>query len=152
LLDASRDDQRDIRTFLKPLRQQLLPPLETVFRDPGARTAFRIAAADALADLAGDDPELLARLASEATLEQFDSLRTRLLNPSNREQALAVLRRLVAEPPPPGSSPQERVRLGKSRAGAAALLVHMGDNAAASKALRTTDDPESMTQLIHQVK
>ncbi len=152
LLDASRDDQRDIRSFLKPLRQLLLAPLEAAFRDEKARTTVRLAAADALADLAGDDPELLARLASEATLEQFDSLRSRLVHPDNRDQALAVLRGLVEEQPAEKLSPQERVRLGKRRAGAAALLVHLGDTRSASVALQMTDDPESMTQLVHHVK
>lgn len=152
LLDASRDDQRDIRSFLKPLQQQLLPSLEAAFRDEKARTTVRLAAADALADFAGDDPEYLARLACEATLEQFDSLRPRLVHPSRQEQALSVLHHLVAEQPSPGMSPNERVRLGKRRAGAAALLVHLGDTRSASAALKTTDDPESMTQVIHHVR
>lgn len=152
LLDSSRDDQRDIRSFLRPLRQRLIAPLETAFHDEQARTTARLAAADALADLAGDDPEFLARLACEATLEQFDSLRPRLLHPANRAQAQLVLRRLVAEEPAPMMTPEERVRLGKRRAGAAALLAQMEDVPSACLALRTTDDPESMTQVIHQVK
>ncbi len=152
LLDSSRDDQRDVRSFLKPLRQKVRPHLKAVFRDEKTRTTFRLAAADALADLAGDDPEFLAGLACEATLEQFDSLRPRLLDPAHREQTQKVLRRLVAAQPTPEMIPDKRIQLGKRRAGAAALLVHLGDLASARLALLTSDDPESMTQLVHHVK
>ncbi len=151
LLDCGRDDQRDIRSFLKPLRQQLLPHLKATFEDEKARTTVRLAAADALADLESDNPEFLAQLACEATLEQLDSFRPRLLEPANRDRVLAVLHQLVREQPP-SWWPEDPVRIGKRRAAAAALLVLLGDNPSASNALSTTTNPESMTQLIHQIK
>jgi serine/threonine protein kinase/formylglycine-generating enzyme required for sulfatase activity len=152
LLAAGRDDQRDVRDYLRPLGARLLAPLEAAFRDESARTAARLAAADALADLAGDDPPRLALLASEATAEQYAPLRAALEALDETTPARAVLRGVVREAPPPVFSEQARVRLGRRRAGAAVTLLHLGDPAGAREVLRVRDDPEAATQFVHGLR
>jgi serine/threonine protein kinase/formylglycine-generating enzyme required for sulfatase activity len=152
ILAVGRDDQRDVRDYLRPLGARLLAPLEAAFRDEKARTASRLAAADALADLASDDPPRLARLASEATGEQYAPLRIALAGLEDATSAKDLLREFVRETPAATLSEQERVRLGRRRAGAAVTLMHLGDFNAATEVLRVRDDPEAATQFIHGLR
>jgi serine/threonine protein kinase/formylglycine-generating enzyme required for sulfatase activity len=151
LLQASRDDQRDLRAALRPLAGGLLPVLEARFAAPRTRTSFRLAAADALADLGRDDPALLARLVSEATPEQYDVLLDALLA-SDRERAEGTLRSLAKERPAADLGEAARVRLGRRRAGAAVTLLHLGDRRDFAAVLHGGEDPEALTQFVHAVK
>jgi formylglycine-generating enzyme required for sulfatase activity len=157
LLEASRDDQRDIRASLRPLADRLLGPLVATFRDEQARTTARLAAADALADLAGNDAARLARLAADATAEQYEVLRARLLEHPDRDAAVQALRALLDEKPAapvadaPGSPERQRIQQGRRRAGAAITLLHLGEVEAAGALFRGSD-PEPLTQFVHGVK
>jgi len=162
LLETSRDDQRDVRVCLGPLTPHLLEPLQATFRDEQARTVARLAAADALADLARDDAALLARLASEATPEQYDALRTRLTQARSASDGTAPslalgacirqLKALLDEQPQAGLDIRQRIRLGQRRAGAAITLLHLGERDVAAGIFQCADDPDSLTQFIHRVK
>jgi serine/threonine protein kinase/formylglycine-generating enzyme required for sulfatase activity len=152
LLEAERDDQADLRRNLRPLAGRLLGPLEALFHDPRARTTVRLAAADALADFDRADPARLAQLASAATPEQYDVLRSALLATPNREAARATLLALAREQPAPGMEAGERVALGRRRAGAAITLMHLGERQAACDVFRVGPDPEALTQFVHGLR
>jgi serine/threonine protein kinase/formylglycine-generating enzyme required for sulfatase activity len=152
ILAAGRDDQRDVRELLRPLGARLLKPLEAAFHDERARTSSRLAAADALADLASDDPPRLARLASEATAEQYGPLRVALAGLDDYASAEEVLRRVLHENPAPSLEETACVHLGRRRAGAAITLAHLGDHTAVREVLRVRDDPEAATQFIHGLR
>jgi serine/threonine protein kinase/formylglycine-generating enzyme required for sulfatase activity len=152
ILAAGRDDQRDVRDYLRPLGARLLAPLEAAFHDEKARTASRLAAADALADLASDDPPRLARLACEATSEQYGPLRLALAGLEDADAAREVLHEILREAPAKGLNEHARVVLGHRRAGAAVTLMHLGEFSAAGEVLRVRDDPEAATQFIHGLR
>jgi serine/threonine protein kinase/formylglycine-generating enzyme required for sulfatase activity len=152
MLTAGRDDQRDVREYLRPLGARLLAPLEGAFHDEKARTASRLAAADALADLAREDGPRLARLASEATAEQYGPLRLALARLDDASKARATLEEILHEVPPAKAIEADRIHLGRRRAGAAVTLMHLGDASAARDVLQVRDDPEAATQFIHGLR
>jgi serine/threonine protein kinase/formylglycine-generating enzyme required for sulfatase activity len=152
MLTAGRDDQRDVREYLRPLGARLLTPLEAAFHDDKARTASRLAAADALADLAHEDGPRLARLASEATAEQYVPLRLALARLDDATGAKDALFEIVHQKLTKEPSETDRIRHGRRRAGAAVTLMHLGDSSAAREVLRVRDDPEAATQFIHGLK
>jgi serine/threonine protein kinase/formylglycine-generating enzyme required for sulfatase activity len=152
MLTAGRDDQRDVRDYLRPLGARLLTPLEAAFHDERSRTASRLAAADALADLAREDGTRLARLASEATAEQYAPLRLALARLDDANEAKDTLFKILRDPPATGTSELDRIRRGKRRAGAAVTLMHLGEPSAGREVLRVRDDPEAATQFIHGLR
>jgi formylglycine-generating enzyme required for sulfatase activity len=153
LLRWKRDLQAGLRDYLRPVKGRLLAPLRRVFGDPRARGDLRIAAADSLADFARDRPDLLARLAAEATAEQYDVLRQALAQTTDsRPAAEQALRELVQEQPPTGITERQRLEVGRRRAGAAITLLHLGDRAAVWPVFRFRDDPEALSQFVHRLK
>jgi formylglycine-generating enzyme required for sulfatase activity/predicted Ser/Thr protein kinase len=152
LLEASRDDQRDFRQSLRPLADRLLAPLAARFADTRARTTVRLAAADALADLGREQPALLARLASEATPEQYEALLAGLRHIPDATAVRDTLLELVREEPTPALDGTQRVRLGRRRAGAAITLFHLGARESACSIFRPGDDPEALTQFVHGLR
>jgi serine/threonine protein kinase/formylglycine-generating enzyme required for sulfatase activity len=152
LLESGRDYQREIRNLLRPHAQALLKPLEERFRDPRQRTTIRVAAADALADFASDRPELLTRLACEATAEQYDAFRNVLTALPDPTPALETLKAILAEEPGNAATEAERLALGRRRASAAITLLHLGEGKEACPILAGGRDPEARTQFIHRLK
>jgi hypothetical protein len=126
VLRASRDAQDDLREHLRPVAELLLEPLQKRFRDASARNTVRLAAADALADFAHDQPELLARLAADADAEQYEVLLPALKAAEGkaREEAVAALAAVVRSD---HSGEANAVTVGRQRAGAALTLLHLGD-------------------------
>jgi formylglycine-generating enzyme required for sulfatase activity len=155
LLQANRDDQRELRADLRPTAGRLLGPLERVFHDPQARGDLRLATADALADpdYAGNRPELLARLASEATAEQYGVLYDALARATEaRPEILRTLEELAREQPATGAGERQRVEVGRRRAGAALTLLRLGERPAVYPVFAFQDDPEALTQFVHRLK
>jgi serine/threonine protein kinase/formylglycine-generating enzyme required for sulfatase activity len=157
LVGSKRDLQGALRDFLRPVSERLVPPLQGIFADRQQRGDLRNAAADALADYAAAEPELLAQLASEATAEQYDVLRQALAQSgTSRPAALQKLRDLVREPPPSGADERQRerqrVEVGQRRAGAAITLLRLGDRAGVFPVFHVEDDPEALTQFVHRAR
>jgi serine/threonine protein kinase/formylglycine-generating enzyme required for sulfatase activity len=152
MLTAGRDDQRDVRDYLRKLGARLLTPLEAAFHDEKSRTTSRLAAADALADLAREDGSRLARLASEATAEQYAPLRLALARLDDAAEAKDTLLNILRETSAAASTEVDRIRRGRRRAGAAVTLMYLGEPAAGREVLRVRDDPEAATQFIHGLR
>ena len=68
------------------------------------------------------------------------------------ETAEDLLARTVAEPPADGLSDDERVALGRRRAGAAISLLRLGDVKLSLDVFRIQDDPEALTQFVHRAR
>jgi formylglycine-generating enzyme required for sulfatase activity len=149
LLSSNPDKQYILRSYLRPIAGRLLKPLQVRFREKEQRPGLvRSAAAAALVDYAGDEPELLAQLAADAVLSSqfkivFQALTAKR---SYRETAVATLRNILAEKPAPALSQSERVRLGFRRAGAAIGLIHLKEHETALAAFAFGDDLEAITQ------
>jgi formylglycine-generating enzyme required for sulfatase activity len=154
LLGSNPDYQRELRSYLKPISDQLLEPLEVRFRDATARDTVREAAANALAEFAANDPDRLARLASEATPEQWRIIFTRLIAAQSEQPGAAEKTLLVTIQNQPGANVPEtqRVQLGQRRAGAAITLLRMGQRETTFDVFRVGEDPESLTQFVHRAK
>jgi formylglycine-generating enzyme required for sulfatase activity len=153
LLDAIRQYQPAPLGYLRPLRKKLLGPLRRVFADEQARGDLRNAAAAALADYARDDPAELARLASEATAEQYDVLRQALTQATDsRQAAVDALQKLVRGAEHTDLAERQRVVAGRVRAGAAITLLHLGKRDAVWPVFAYQDDPEALTQFVHRLR
>jgi formylglycine-generating enzyme required for sulfatase activity len=153
LLRSSRDYQRDLRGYLAPLAHRLVPILERKFRAPRVRTAERLAAADALADLARAQPHLLARLTCEADSEQYEALLDSLRRVDQPlDETRAILRQILHAKPPADADEETRRLHGIRRAGAAITLWHLSAPHASAALAEDGTDPEAMTQFIHRIR
>jgi formylglycine-generating enzyme required for sulfatase activity len=134
---------------LQPVGTMLIPSLMDLFRDSHERDHVRWAAAMALAIFAKDDPELLARLASEANAQAYGMF-VRVLATSTgemRERALKTLRSLAKEMPCGPETPEG----GSRRAGAAIALMHL-DREITPEIFQSPDDIEPLSQFVHRFK
>lgn len=147
LLRSGRDYQRELREHLRPTAEHLLKPLQERFRNASVRNTIRLAAADALVDFAAEQPELLAALIPDANPEQYEAL---LHEFQAREYSQLLGAVQVLEAAVRDRRGDDPVNAGRRRAAAATTLLHLGDR---PEALFTPgDDPEAMTQFIHQVR
>ncbi len=97
LLVSNPDDQRALRSHLRPLAASLVAPLELIYRDSTVRDPIREAAAHTLADFAGGDVSRVARLVSDGTPAQFEILLPLVLRSTHRGMATAELLKLVRD-------------------------------------------------------
>jgi hypothetical protein len=150
-LTGSRlDDQKQLRELLRPLAKQLLTPLRTLFDTESSNTNRQINLAHALADYAKDHPTLLAD-----TLTRANPLQAEILYPEVSRRFELVrdhLKALTARQPNEKLSQFDRIRLGQQRANAAIALLRLGQRDSYFEALRTTDDPESLSQFVHRCR
>ncbi len=145
LLVSNPDDQRKLRSYLHPLRQRLLPPLEKIYTDP----TLGQAAAAAWVDYAPEDAARLARLASESSPGQYLLLYAALTRDGSlRGPAVKTLVGLVPQQPTQQFDEKQRVELGRRRARAAITLIRLAEPDAALAALRVSDDPEALSQFV----
>jgi formylglycine-generating enzyme required for sulfatase activity len=152
LLQAPLDAQQMLRENLRPVAARLLGPLQRDFRNTAAPADQRLLAAQALADYAGDQPALLARLVSEAAPAESGGLREALARTVSRAEAVQALQGLVRELPPTGASERQWLEAGRRRAGAALTLLSLGARRAVFPVFAYDDDPEALTQFVHQLR
>jgi formylglycine-generating enzyme required for sulfatase activity len=150
LLAKGIDRQRELRIDLQPIAPRLLDEIYRSFRDPVKPSDVRVAATAALAAWGGDQPRLLAAAVSEATADQFNVLLPPLAAAEDCATAIAALREIVARQPPAGRAvaEEQRIELGRKRAGAAIALVRLGSDPKFAELFAPADDPESRTQFI----
>ncbi|MGW2220052.1 nSTAND1 domain-containing NTPase [Nonomuraea sp. NPDC001684] len=143
---------REWVSALRPVRDMLLDPLQWHFLNE-PREGVRESAAVLLIELAYDRPSFLARLASESLPQNYEQFFVRLGQSSRSlEIAQGALQSIAAERPRQGLLETERVRVGKRRAVAACTLLRMGVTTGVQDILADSEDPEALTQFIHQVK
>ena len=129
---------------LRSVRTALLQPLTDEFSARETPEAQRTVAASILADYAGDEPALLARLLREADTVQFKTLFPAVK--AQRATCVEIFQRMFASPPEPIDS-DLRVRT-RSRANAAAALLLLDHPETVEMLLGQNDDPDVRTALI----
>ena len=153
LLDTSFEFQDMVRQYLRPLRDKVVPQLESYLGNEAVRESWQVSAATALADpdFSGADGATLADWLTKASDNQYAKLHD-LFEAKVDPQALSRLRQLV-EQTPTDETQAERVKLGRRRAGAAITLLGQSGRDEVPEdmfaVLRVTDDPESLSQFVH---
>jgi len=109
--------------------------------------AERSLATDILADYAGDQPQVLAKLLLDAEEKQFGVLFPKLK--AHPEQAPGLLRRELDKRLAPGTNEDDKEKLARRQAGAAVALLRMGQDAPVWPLLRHGPDPGRRSYLIH---
>jgi hypothetical protein len=133
----------DWTRLLRPARKQLLKPLANEFR-AGDAEAQRSLAAGILADYAGDEPDLLARLLQQADPAQFRTHFPAVKAQSQR--CVDLFRKVLAAPP--GSLEGDLRQRTRRRANAAVALLLLDHPEGVSGCLGQNDDPDVRTALI----
>ena len=114
---------------------------------------MRDAAANALTDFAADDPEVLTKLAVQATRGQYRIAYPHLAQLASRgEKVQSTLETRAADSPTSQLSEAQRVTLGQRRAGAAITLIRLGSIEEAFPAFDVDVDLESLTQFVHRAR
>ncbi len=139
-----------------PLRDKVVPQLATYLGNEAARESWQVSAATALADLdfSGADGTTLAEWLAKASDNQYAKLHA-VFEAKADPQSASRLRQLV-ELTPTDETQAQRVQLGRRRAGAAITLLRQSKRGAVPEemfaALRVTDDPESLSQFVHDCR
>jgi serine/threonine protein kinase/formylglycine-generating enzyme required for sulfatase activity len=147
LVSQFSEFQPELRDLLRPIASRLLPALNQLFDAESSTPDQQVNAALALANFAGNNSELLADLLVRANQRQTQILYPKLtaLNSAHVRDSFSTLTR---QQPDEKLGQLHRVQLGRRRANAAITLLRHGAHDASLAALRTTDDPESLSQFV----
>lgn len=148
LVSANPEHQSRLRRYLAPISQALVPSLETVFGNQELPEVQRISATNALVDYLGSDVHKIVDLLTIATDVQYRILYEHF-EQFGKQAGKDRLRQLVETQPADDLSADQRVGLGRRRAGAAITLARQGWYDQMFAALRVGADPESLTQWVH---
>jgi len=134
----------------RPIKEDLLAPLETIYRNAESAESARSLAANILAEYA-DRPQTLADLLMDAAEMQFA-----VIFPTVKELGERGLSLLTAEidkklPPDLSSSDKQRENLGKRQANAAVALLRMNQPTKVWPLLKHSPDPRARSYLIHRL-
>jgi hypothetical protein len=127
---------------LRPIRNHLLAPLASIFRNTGRSETERNFATTLLADHAADQPDFLAQLLMDADPKAFATLFPAVER--HAERTLPVFQAEIAGRADPArdDSPEEtKDRLAERQARAAAALVRLGHADDVWPLLRHSPDP-----------
>jgi formylglycine-generating enzyme required for sulfatase activity/tRNA A-37 threonylcarbamoyl transferase component Bud32 len=134
---------------LRPVRDQLIPPLGRVFRGAEPELAdYRQVAASVLADYAADDPHVLADLLVDADAEQFAVLYPNLQRLGDR--ALPPLTGAVDRKLPAEAKDDDKEQLAKRQANAAVALLRLNQADKVWPLLQHRPDPRVRSYLVHR--
>lgn len=147
LVAYNPDFQPTLRDGLRPIAKKLISHLERIFDDSNEKDRLRVSAANALADFAADDINLLTRLLTKANPEQFSILYP-LVSTASTESAQNVLQGTVNKLLPDDASVEDKEWLGKRRANAAVALLKMGQFENIQPVFQWSSDPEALIQFI----
>jgi eukaryotic-like serine/threonine-protein kinase len=151
LVAANPEEQKQLREYLRPVGDKLVPGLQRLFAERQLPDSQQMAAAKALGEFAGSGTSKLACLLCEATPAEYEILYP-LVAESPDVGPRQVLRDVAAQQPLDGLPENERVALGQRRAGAAIALLRQGAREDAFAALRVRDAPESLTQFVRRCR
>jgi hypothetical protein len=112
---------------------------------------MRLGAANALAEFAANQPDLLTPLPADATPEQYKVLYA-LVDKVKSDAGIAELKQKTAAMPPDEMGSAQRIGCGQRRAQAVVSLLRLGERETELPAFDWTDDPEALTQFIFRCK
>ena len=134
---------------LRPVSAKLLSPLGAVFRDAQRRETERSLATDVLADFAAARPEILAELLLDADEKQFAVLFPKLSDFGERVSLLLALE--ISKELPRAAPEDDKEKLAKRQANAAAALLRLGRPESVWSLLKHGPDPRRRIYLIHRL-
>jgi len=134
---------------LRPVRQTLVPALQSLFRDANASEAERPLAVSILADYAADQPDVLADTLMDADAKQFGVLLPALQ--AHSEKAARLLEDEVGRQVAADAKEQERQSLASRQANAAAALLRLNQSEKAWQVFQHCPNPTARSYLIHRV-
>jgi serine/threonine protein kinase/formylglycine-generating enzyme required for sulfatase activity len=137
------------RETLRPVKSQLIGPLSAIFRDADQREQPRIFAAEALADYASDEPQLLVDLFADAESFQFPALLTRIVD--QQGQATAAAEFELAKQPNKDWTDNDKDRLARRKANVAVMLLKTQHSRQVWPLLKSNSDPSISSYLIHLI-
>ena len=135
---------------LHPVRNRLLAPLSTIFRDKKKSESERSLATSILADYASDDPDLLADLLLDSEEKPFAILFDRLK--AHQERTLPLLEAEVAKKASSEAKDAEKDHLAQRQARAAVALVRLGEGEKVWTLLRHSPDPSVRSFIVNWLK
>ena len=128
---------------------KLLSPLGAVFRDAQRRETERSLATDALADFAAARPEVLVELLLDADEKQFAVLFPKLSDYGERFSLLLASE--ISKELPRAAPEDDKEKLAKRQANAAAALLRLGRPESVWSFLKHGPDPRRRIYLIHRL-
>ena len=134
---------------LRPVAKRLLPRLQEAFQDATRPESERVMAAGILADYAAQQPDILAELIRLADAKQFSTLLPKLQ--SHAATATSSLEAELAKDIPHDAPEDDKEKLAKGKANAAAALLRMNRPEKVWSVLRHTPDPRARSYLVHRL-
>ena len=134
---------------LRPVRNHLIGPLSTIYRNPDAGEQVRSFATDILADYLSDEAEGLFDLLADSNEQQFGVIFDKLTN--DRETAVTLGNAEVAKHPAKNASEGDKEALAKRQANAAVLLLRLDAADHVWPLLKHSPAPRVRSYLIHWV-
>jgi formylglycine-generating enzyme required for sulfatase activity len=134
---------------LRPVRQSLLAPLATAFRDRNRSEYDRRLTTTLLADYAADRPDVLADLLLDADGEQYPVLLPKLT--AFPDRAADTMRAELARQAEPGAPDRDKEALARRQAGAAVTLLHLGQPEPVWPLFIHHADPRLRSQLLYRL-
>jgi hypothetical protein len=141
---------RDWREGFKPVKDKLMGPLSSIFRDHRAERRSERSLANSYLDLyATDQPYVLADLLLDADETQFALFYPKLS--FYHQRALDYFQTELAKGQPPDLTEDGKERLASRRANAAVALLRMGHPGDVWPLLKHSPDPRVRSYLIHRL-
>jgi formylglycine-generating enzyme required for sulfatase activity/tRNA A-37 threonylcarbamoyl transferase component Bud32 len=134
---------------LRPVKDHLVAPLVSTFRDPDRPESDRALTTNILADYAAERPDTLAQLIADADQKQFAVLFPKLT--LHGSAAAVLLEQQLATPAAGGASWEEKDKLAQRQANAAAALLRVSKADKVWPLLAHSTDPSPRSWLIHRV-
>jgi serine/threonine protein kinase/formylglycine-generating enzyme required for sulfatase activity len=135
------------RNFLWPLKRELQPALENIYRDSEASPQQRLLATDTLAAFAADEPESLFGLLADADHQQFSVVFAALS--AHEDEAVQLCAAELNRTSADLETEAEQIRAGRRRANAAIALMKLGSPASVWPVWKAAPDPTARSFLIH---
>ena len=150
LVSSNAEYQPLLREALRPIRARLLGDLERIFADAKATDAQRLSAANAFADYAEKNPEVVPT----ARRRHAGAIRGAVSDRGGRPHARhdRGARQIAATAPPEELGSVERIAYGQRLRTPRRRLLRLGEREKALPVLDMSDDPEALTQFIFRCR
>ena len=136
--------------MLRPIRDRLLAPLSTIFRDKNKPESERTLATNILADYASNQPNVLADLLMDSGESPFAVLFDKLK--AHQEPALTLLETELARKPEPEATADAQDNLARRKARAAVALLRLEQGEKVWDLLRHSPDPSVRSYIVNWLK
>ncbi|GIW78921.1 MAG: hypothetical protein KatS3mg105_0728 [Gemmatales bacterium] len=134
---------------LRPVRDKLLEPLTSIFRNAGRSAEQRLLTATILSEYAADKPDILAELTLAADATQFHLLFPKV--EAFAKDIAPVFEKIIGRSLDEAKTNDEKEILAKQQANAAVALIRLGHGNSVWHLFDHSPDPRVRSYLIHRV-